>query len=158
MSYNLSTVQSVLQQPSPHWMGFLHIVSVPRCRKANLEWDVILATEQDCNLQLKQVDFMLSFRFVREVSSLIYPFSGLLPLGQSQFCKEHPLSPLIIPRGDGMNKPYGANSIYELKHLTINQGTWSMPYLFIYFFYHPLNIISHCTCPSGGSKSDSETF
>lgn len=37
------------------------------------------------------------------------------------------LSLLIIPSGDRMSKPSGADNIYELEQLTTNQGTGSVP-------------------------------
>ena len=82
VSYKVHTVQILLQQSSPHWMEFFHVVSELHCRKDNLEWEVRCSTGG--TIQLKHADFIQSSRFLREVSSLIYPLSGFLPFIQSQ--------------------------------------------------------------------------
>lgn len=62
-----------------------------------------------------------------------YELLSVLFVPQVSFCCPKPifqmvlLSLLIIPSGDRMSKPSGADNIYELEQLTTNQGTGSVP-------------------------------
>lgn len=59
------------------------------------------------------------------------------------------LTVFIIPRGDGISKPYVANGISELKQLTVRTHSRGLSYLLL---YHSPHVVSSCPCPSGGAS------